>query len=132
MSIRLDHVTFAAPDLTKVIAFYDAALGALGLVRLDELVDEEEDDAAVEAVAWGVPGGTAVLWLVTAATATSGAHLRLAAGHAGEVDAFHRAATASGGRTHSAPRRWTPYRTGEYATTVVDPLGNQIEVVAPE
>jgi catechol 2,3-dioxygenase-like lactoylglutathione lyase family enzyme len=62
---RLEHLTITASDLVAALAFYDAALGALGLVRLDELVDEEEDDAPVEAAAWGSRDGQRVLWVVT-------------------------------------------------------------------
>ena len=42
----LDHVTVAVPaaDFAARAAIYDAAFGAIGLVRLHELVDEEEDD----------------------------------------------------------------------------------------
>lgn len=127
----LDQVTVCATDPSDVIAFYDAALGALGLVRLVELEDEE-DGGAVEAAAWGPPDGTSVLWVVTADAATSGMHVRLQAGNASDVEDFHRAALAAGGLPHSVPRRWTVYRRGEFGATVRDPLGNLVEVVAPE
>ncbi|MGI8679514.1 MAG: hypothetical protein ACR2LX_12685 [Jatrophihabitans sp.] len=49
-STRLDQVTITAADFAAAFAFYDATLGALGLPRIDALVDEEQDEAAVEAV----------------------------------------------------------------------------------
>ena len=132
MPARLDQVTLGCPDPSPVISFYDAVLEPLGMVRLDELVDEEEDAAAVEAAAWGVLDGPAFIWVVTAPQPSSGLHLRLRADSADAVENFHRAAVQRGGLTHAAPRRWTIYRRGEFGTTVYDPLGNLIEVVAPE
>jgi catechol 2,3-dioxygenase-like lactoylglutathione lyase family enzyme len=131
MPAVLDHVTISTPDFERALCFYDAALGALGLVRLDELVDEEEDGSPVEAAAWGAPGGQAVLWL-TVGEPTTGAHVRLLAHARVEVETFYTSAIEHGGSAHSAPRRWTPYRRGEFNAIVGDPGGNLIEAVAPE
>ena len=147
----IDHVTITVADLARSAAFYDAALGALGLRRTVELGDEEEDDAAVEAIAWGEPGegepgqaqpgqgepeqgrsGRAALWAVAGTRPTSGLHLCLRARTRAEVEAFHAAAVAAGGRSHDAPRRWPIFRTGEFNAIVLDPDGNLIEAVAPE
>ena len=95
-----------------------------------ELVDEEEEDAAVEAVAWGPDDGVPQLWLTHGTT--SGLHICLRAESRVEVETFYQAGVAHGGTSQAAPRRWTPYRRGEYGATVRDPDGNSIEVVAPE
>ncbi len=128
----LDSLTLTAPELPAVAAFYDAALGALGWVRVDELVDEEEDAAAVEAVGWGPRDGASRVWVVTGAVPTTGLHLRLTARSRAEVETFHARAVAADGTTFAAPRRWPIYRTGEFNAIVRDPLGNLVEVVAPE
>ena len=128
----LDHVTITVTDLAAGVRFYDAALGALGLVRSTELVDEEEDDPQVEAAAWGPDGGRAFAWLVRGAAATRGLHLCFAAQSRAQVEAFYDAAVDVGGSPHSAPRRWTPYRRGEFNAIVGDPAGNLVEAVAPE
>ena len=128
----LDSLTLTAPDLPPVAAFYDAALGALGWVRVDELVDEEEDDATVEAVGWGPADGTSRVWVVAGAVATTGLHLRLRTDSRAEVETFHHIAVQAGGATFAAPRRWPIYRSGEFNAIVRDPLGNLLEVVAPE
>jgi catechol 2,3-dioxygenase-like lactoylglutathione lyase family enzyme len=127
-------VTITASDLTPALAWYDAALGAIGWTRVDELVDEEEDDAPVEAVGWAPPGEPARVWVVAGPPerATTGLHLRLPANSRAQVETFHAAAVAAGGRAVAAPRRWTPYRTGEFAATVADPAGNRLEAVGPE
>ena len=113
----LDHVTFGTSDLARSLAFYEPTLAALGLVRLAELVDEEEDDAEVEAAGWGPPGGAVLVWVVTSDAPTTGAHLGV---------------RASGGTQHSAPRRWPLYRRGEFNAIVRDPDGNLVEAIAPE
>jgi catechol 2,3-dioxygenase-like lactoylglutathione lyase family enzyme len=131
----IDHVTVsAAPEeFAAALACYDAALSALGLARLSELVDEEEDDASVEAVGWGAPTAEfPVFWLVSGATSSSGLHVRLKAHSRSQVEAFHATAVQAGATSHAAPRRWTPYRRGEFGATIRDPAGNLLEAVAPE
>jgi catechol 2,3-dioxygenase-like lactoylglutathione lyase family enzyme len=128
----LDHVTLTAADFERSAAFYDAALGALGLVRVAELVDEEDDDPAVEAIAWGPPDGAGLIWLVSGSPVSTGLHVRLTAGSRAEVETFYGAAVAAGGREHGAPRRWALYRRGEFNAIVVDPAGNLVEAVAAE
>jgi catechol 2,3-dioxygenase-like lactoylglutathione lyase family enzyme len=128
----LDHVTITVADLGRGLAFYDAALAALGVARVSELVDEEEDDSPVEAVGYGPADERAQLWIVRGATPTRGLHLRLVAPDRAAVQAFHDAAVAAGGTAFAAPRRWPIYRRGEFTTMVWDPDGNLVEVVAPE
>jgi catechol 2,3-dioxygenase-like lactoylglutathione lyase family enzyme len=130
----LDHVTLtvAAPDFAARAGFYDAALGALGLARVAELVDEEEDDPAVEAVAWGRSDGAALIWLVIGELPTAGLHVQLRADSRAQVETFHADAVRAGGAEHAAPRRWVLYRRGEFNAIVADPAGNLIEAVAAE
>jgi catechol 2,3-dioxygenase-like lactoylglutathione lyase family enzyme len=128
----LDHVTVTVADLERSLAFYDAALAPLGAVRVSELVDEEEDESAVEAAGYAAPEEPARIWVVRGSTPTSGLHLRLHAPDREAVQAFHAAAVAAGGATFGPPRRWPIYRRGEFNAMVRDPDGNLIEVVAPE
>jgi catechol 2,3-dioxygenase-like lactoylglutathione lyase family enzyme len=131
---RLDHVTVSvtAAELAAALAFYDAALGALGLRRVAELVDEEEDDAELEAVGWGSGDGSGVVWLVIGEPATTGLHVRLRADSRAQVETFHSAAVRAGGADRAAPRRWALYRRGEFNAIVADPAGNLVEAVAAE
>lgn len=130
----LDHVTItvAAAEFADRLALYDAALCALGLARLMELVDEEEDAPTVEAAGWGVPDGECIVWLVTGPRPTGGVHVRLRADSRAQVETFHREALAAGGAPHTAPRRWVLYRRGEFNAIVADPAGNLLEAVAEE
>jgi catechol 2,3-dioxygenase-like lactoylglutathione lyase family enzyme len=129
---RLDHTTICASDFAASLAFYDAAMSALGLVRAAEFGDEEEEQAGIEAAAWGRPDGAAFLWLVSGPAATHGGHVSLRAESPAEVEAFHAAAVRAGGRSHDAPRRWAIFRRGEFNAVVSDPDGNSIEAVAAE
>ena len=128
----LDHVTITAADFARSVRFYDAVLGAIGLVRLQALRDEEDDDAPVEAAAWGVTGAAPVVWLVAGRRATTNLHMSFQAGSRQEVETFHARAVHSGGTEHSAPRRWTVYRRGRFNAIVRDPDGNLVEAVGPE
>jgi len=128
----LDHVTLTVPELGGAARFYDAVLGALGLVRMQELVDEEEDDPSAEALGWGPPDGAAVLWLITGPVPTTGLHASFATDGPAEVEAFAAAAVACGGRLRAAPRRWPIYRRGRFSAMVEDAAGNVLEAVAPE
>ena len=128
----LRAVTVSTADFATGRAFYGAVLGALGWVCTTELVDEEEDDAEVEALGWGPAEAQPQLWLIRAAVATSGLHLQVLVHSPREVETFVAAAVSSGGSVQSAPRRWTVYRRGEYGATVRDPYGNLVEAVAPE
>jgi catechol 2,3-dioxygenase-like lactoylglutathione lyase family enzyme len=128
----LDHVTLTAADLQASAAFYDAALAPLGLGRLIDLSDEEEDDLPAEAVAYGDESG-AVLWLVVGGRASRAVHLSFRAVDRDAVERFHAAAVGAGGTSHDAPRRWPLYRTpGEFNAIVADPDGNLIEAVSAE
>jgi catechol 2,3-dioxygenase-like lactoylglutathione lyase family enzyme len=127
-----DHVTIAASDFAASLQFYDAALRALGLSRLHELGDEEEEDVALEAAAFGTPNGTAVLWLITAVPPTRGTHVAFRVDDRRDVERFHALAIAAGGTSHDAPRRWPIFRRGEFNAIVRDPDGNLIEAISGE
>jgi catechol 2,3-dioxygenase-like lactoylglutathione lyase family enzyme len=128
----LDHVTLTASDFAAAMTFYDAALDCIGLVRVRELVDEEEDDAEVEAVAWGSPDSPGLLWLVRGSVVTTGLHLRFRADSRLQIETFYDQAVRYGGTAFTAPRRWALYRQGEFNAIVADPSGNLIEAVAAE
>ncbi len=129
---RLEHVTITAVDFAVALRFYDATLAAIGLVRLDELVDEEQDAPEVEAAAWGRPDDDRLIWLLAGATPTTGLHLCFSTQSPADVETFYLVAERMGGAGWSEPRRWPIYRRGEFNAIVADPAGNLIEVVAPE
>ena len=128
----LRHITLCPSSFDASLAFYDAALGALGLVRVQEYGDEEEADALLEAAGFGLPDEPPSFWLVTGGEPTRGAHAAFAAASRGAVDAFFAAAVAAGGTPRQAPRRWEIYRPGYFGAVVADPDGNLIEATLDE
>ena len=129
----LRHVTLSAAAFDRGLAFYDAALGALGLVRAQEFGDEEEDAAPLEAAGYGKTADTApMLWLVSGAEPSRGAHVAFTAASRADMDAFFAAALRAGGSVHQAPRRWEISRPGYYGALVADPDGNLVEAVFDE
>ncbi|HEY3715334.1 MAG TPA: VOC family protein [Jatrophihabitantaceae bacterium] len=130
--VSLRHLTLCAGSFDKSLAFYDAALGALGLVRVQEFGDEEEDDAVLEAAGYGPPDGVPSVWLVAGSEPTRGVHAAFAAASRDAVEAFFTAALATGGTARQAPRRWEIYRAGYFGAVVADPDGNLIEAAVDE
>ena len=73
------------------------------------------------------PGGT--FSLVAGGPVTEHAHLAFAAPDHAAVDAFHAAALAAGYRDNGAPGERSEYHPGYYAAFVLDPDGNNVELV---
>jgi catechol 2,3-dioxygenase-like lactoylglutathione lyase family enzyme len=128
----LRHVTLSTATFERSLAFYDAALGALGMARVQEFGDEEEDDAPLEAAGYGLPGQPPVFWLVAGVEVSRGTHVAFGAGSRAQVDAFFAAATRAGGAATQAPRPWEIYRPGYYGALVADPDGNLVEALVGE
>jgi catechol 2,3-dioxygenase-like lactoylglutathione lyase family enzyme len=57
-------------------------------------------------------------------------HIAFPAGDNAVVDAFHRAATEAGYRDNGAPGERSVYPAGYYGAYVLDPGGNNVEVVS--
>lgn len=119
------YVTLGSNDLARARIFYDAALAPLGLVR------RRQDDAEI---GYGAENDSRCrLWVVTphdrhAATIGNGSMVALAAESRAEVDAFHAAALAHGGRDEGAPGL-RPFHAHFYAAYVRDPDGNKLSAV---
>jgi catechol 2,3-dioxygenase-like lactoylglutathione lyase family enzyme len=115
----IDHVQLVVRDLAASRRFYDAVMGVLGIppglkgdsfFSYDELVISTADSEAAQG------------------ELTGRVHLAFATRSRETVDAFHKTALAAGGRDHGAPGE-RPYHPGYYAAFVLDPDGNNIEVV---
>ena len=128
----LRHVTVCADSFQVSLAFYDVALGALGLLRVQEFGDEEEDSLVLEAAGFGLHDESPSFWLVSGAEPTRGAHVAFAAASRADVSAFYTAALGAGGTPQQPPRRWEIYRPGYFGAVVADPDGNLIEAALDE
>ena len=119
----IDHISLNVSDPAVSRAFYVKALAPLGY----EVAAEYGPVVGLKAAdAEGGPG--ADLWLAPAMDPAP-VHLALTAATAEQVDAFHTAALAAGGRDNGVPGERPHYRPGYYAAFVLDPDGNNLEVV---
>ena len=128
----LDHVSLGVTDINRSRRFYDATLRPLGLVRIVDFGEGRGSDYGA------APGPLGVEFTITREaelrTPIPGAHLCFRAPDRAAVDAFHRAALATGGRDDGAPGLRTHYHADYYGAFVFDPDGHRIEAVchAPE
>jgi catechol 2,3-dioxygenase-like lactoylglutathione lyase family enzyme len=119
-----DHVVFGASDYAASKAFFLKALEPLGIV----VVQEGPPTYGVELSA----GGRSSLCIRQTEEKPAHLHLAFAAGNRRQVEAFHRAALAAGGKDNGAPGLRPQYHANYYAAFVIGPDGHNIEVVCHE
>ena len=115
----IDHLQLVVRDLPASQRFYEAVFKVLEIpiggtgdsyFWADELFVSTADSEAAQG------------------ELTGRVHLAFQAKDPATVDAFHKAALASGGQDHGGPGE-RPYHPGYYAAFVLDPDGNNIEAV---
>lgn len=124
----IDHTGIGVADVARSAAFYDAALGALGLRRVIQLPED-----GVDGIGYGVD--YPVFWIDRFHAHGAKQHTGFSAKNRAEVDAFHAAALRFGGIDNGTPGlRDTAkgYPPGYYAAFVLDPDGNNTEAVCRE
>ncbi|MHA6692153.1 VOC family protein [Devosia sp. A449] len=121
----IDHVGILVSDWAKSQAFYDATLGALGATLLQLVPEQYTGGVKVGGYGRQKPD----FWMTESQTPGGGRHYAFAAQSRAEVDAFHAAAMAAGGRDNGAPGLRADYHPNYYAAFVIDPDGNNIEAV---
>jgi catechol 2,3-dioxygenase-like lactoylglutathione lyase family enzyme len=114
---RIDHLWIRVADLAAAKRFYETVAPYSGF----ELRHDRPDRALFAAA-------DASFSLVNGEP-TEHVHVAFTARENGTVDAFHRAALAGGYRDHGAPGERAVYHAGYYGAYVLDPDGNNIEVV---
>jgi uncharacterized protein (DUF1330 family)/catechol 2,3-dioxygenase-like lactoylglutathione lyase family enzyme len=118
-----DHVSLKVSDFRKSLAFYRAALGALGY-------EAQALDEAGKSVGFG-PAGRIALWLAEGSP-SSAVHLAFRGRDRASVASFHAAALRSGGKSNGEPGLRPDYAKDYYAAFVLDPDGNNLEAVTHE
>ena len=113
----IDHVQLRVGDVEASRAFYRACLGALG----KELTEEGPAFFVVDELY--VDGADA-----NPPAPVSHVHLAFQAMDRAEVEAFHAAGLAAGGRDNGAPGE-RGYHPGYFGAFLLDPDGNNIEAV---
>ena len=114
-----DHVVFGVRDYAASTAFYLEAFAPIGM----KVVAENELGVEMSA------DGQASLCLFQTKETPAHLHLALRAGSRAQVDEFHRAALAAGGRDNGGPGLRPKYSANYYAAFVIDPDGHNVELV---
>lgn len=120
-----DHVKFGVSDFAASKAFFLKALEPIGVA----VVSEGPPTYGAELCP---PGGKVSLCLCQTDEKPAHLHLAFTAANRQQVDAFHRAALAAGGRDHGAPGLRPHYHANYYAAFVIGPDGHNIEMVCHE
>jgi catechol 2,3-dioxygenase-like lactoylglutathione lyase family enzyme len=125
-----DHISFGVANLEKSLAFYDAALGALGITRMFAMMNE--GIAGYK----GANGSTFWIYSKDRQQGALGAvqppprfHMAFQASNRAAVDAFYKGAIAQGGKDDGAPGIRAQYHAHYYAAYVFDPDGYKLEAV---
>ena len=125
----LVHFGFRVRDLAAARSFYRAVTEAIGLALIDNSPTSFLVGRSAEAPIPFLWVGTdePAFWTAGHRVSASPIHLAFAAPDRAAVDAFHRAALASGGRDNGRPGQRGPDEMGYYAAFALDPDGNNIE-----
>ncbi|HET9978340.1 MAG TPA: VOC family protein [Burkholderiaceae bacterium] len=116
-----DHVKFGVSDYAVGKAFFLKALEPLGVVA----ISEGEPSYGIELCGQS----DASLCLYQAKHKPAPLHIAFVAETRHQVDAFHRAALAAGGKDNGAPGLRPHYHANYYAAFVIGPDGHNIEAV---
>lgn len=123
----IDHVGFSVSDIARSRAFYEAALAPLGVEVIME-VGPEQTESGGTAIGFGKDGNP-FFWIGDKERIGEGTHVAFTVESRAEVDAFHAAALAAGGRDNGGPGPRPHYGPDYYAAFVLDPDGANIEAV---
>jgi catechol 2,3-dioxygenase-like lactoylglutathione lyase family enzyme len=123
----LDHVSIGVPDMDAARRFYDAIMNALSAAKVYDLP---------HALGYGercTPQDAASTYLEVylddGEVTDSKRHWCFKAASREQVDVFHAAGLAAGGRSDGEPGLRADYHAGYYAAFLCDPAGNRVEAV---
>jgi catechol 2,3-dioxygenase-like lactoylglutathione lyase family enzyme len=123
----IDHVGFPVSDYARAKAFYSQALASLGYSLIME-VSAEHTESGSPAAGFGADGKPD-FWIGGEGGLGRPLHVAIVTRERANVDAFHRAALAAGGRDNGAPGLRPHYHPNYYGAFVLDPDGHNIEAV---
>jgi catechol 2,3-dioxygenase-like lactoylglutathione lyase family enzyme len=115
----IDHIWMRVADVSAALDFYSAIAPFTGFPLADDERPELARFRAASHTSFSLVRGTP----------TERVHLAFPAATRDVVDAFHRAATSAGYRDNGGPGERPVYHEGYYAAFVLDPDGNNVELV---
>jgi catechol 2,3-dioxygenase-like lactoylglutathione lyase family enzyme len=113
----IDHLWIRVADVAATKRFYETVAPHAGLRLRDETADRVQF------------AGTSGSFSIVRGTPTENLHLAFPTDDDGDVQRFHQAATEAGYSSNGPPSERPRYHPGYYAAYVLDPDGNNIEVV---
>jgi len=121
-----DHIGITVADVKRSVDFYELALKPLG-IHIEMPPTPDLIEAGYEGYGFGANGKP---WFWVGSGRGSGPiHIAFAAASRSDVDAFHAAAIAAGGRDNGAPGVRAEYHPTYYGAFVFDLDGNNVEAV---
>ena len=123
----IDHLGFPVSDYARAKEFYSKALAPLGYSLIME-VPAEKTEHGYAAAGFGI-GQKPDLWIAGEGKLPRPLHVAITTKERANVDAFHRAALAAGGKDNGAPGVRPHYHPNYYGAFVLDPDGHNIEAV---
>jgi catechol 2,3-dioxygenase-like lactoylglutathione lyase family enzyme len=126
MSERMiDHMSLNVADFATMLAFYEKALGPLGITTMMRMGKDVTGGIDIA----GLGGTKPFLWIASAGKTEPHMHIAVRADSHDEVDAFYKAALAAGGKDNGAPGLRPHYHANYYGAFVIDPEGHNLEAV---
>ena len=126
--MELDHVGMPVSDIERSKRFYEAALAPLGM-KVTMTVTPDQTESGGTAIGFGSEGQQGLFWIGDDEKVGEGIHVAFTAETREQVDGFHEAALAAGGRDNGPPGLRPQYGPNYYAAFVFDPDGLNIEAV---
>jgi catechol 2,3-dioxygenase-like lactoylglutathione lyase family enzyme len=126
MTIEIDHTSLSVSDYEAAKTFYAAALKPL---RVGILMEYPASVTGNFDVCGLGADGKPFLWLANAGKTTPRVHICLRAETRAQVDAFHAAAIAAGGKDNGGPGLRPLYHPSYYGAFVLDADGHNLEAV---
>lgn len=114
-----DHIGLGVSNYAESKAFFLKALQPLGV----DIVMEGEHGLGIG------PKGKPALWLFETSEKPAPLHLAFTAENHKQVQEFHRAALAAGGKDNGAPGLRPHYHPNYYGAFVIGPDGHNVEAV---
>ncbi len=126
--MKISHVGIPVHDITRSKAFYERALAPLGM-KVIMTMSPAETISGGTAIGFGSDLESDSFWIGDNEKVGEGVHVAFDTETRAQVDAFHKAALAAGGRDNGAPGLRPHYGPAYYAAFVFDPDGANIEAV---
>lgn len=122
----IDHTGVLVSNFDQSKRFYEATLEAIGYAKLKEFGPEITGHTSV--AGFGANGETD-FWISAGTPNEPPVHIAFRVDSREQVDAFHRAGLAAGGKDNGAPGLRPHYHANYYGAYLLDPDGHNIEAV---